>query len=518
MHISMARLSSIDKAADSKKGEKGLVVTEDDESSEASSVTNGDNYTEYTVSEDEEEDDEEDEDSIDDESIDDDSVDEDSVDDGTSTGDSVNDSTTDSAGDVGNNADKADRAQHNVDNVGDETLGNESISASLKTADTIAEDDASDNDFVPSASTTHGSNVGLSSAAIRENRQKGHDHEKMPIDFDEARYIIQAAMPDDTLPPSVGAKSMIDPQMTISNPFAEDAQERLDKAMAEQAAANKARSAALSTLAESQRAASAKADQMNDSEYDQILQRMVAQNRRLNQDPKAMRRSARGIGKLRASFERLQMSRAHNPAEAEGLGGGSEEFGVGSAKDAAELGDGSAESIDWEFWGNLIKGASMLTDYSNVLATSPIELSKAIYAGIPAALRGMMWQLLSSSKDDDLELQYAKYLTLPCPSDRAIRRDLSRTFPDQDYFKEAQGRGQESLYNVVKAYSLFDPECGYCQGMQFVVGPLLLNMPDEEAFSTFVRLMHNYDLRGHFIRSSKLTSQYAFAPAAAVPI
>ena len=35
--------------------------------------------------------------------------------------------------------------------------------------------------------------------------------------------------------------------------------------------------------------------------------------------------------------------------------------------------------------------------------------------------------------------------------------------------------------------------------MQFVVGPLLLNMPDEEAFSTFVRLMQNYDLRGHFI-------------------
>ncbi|WFD35660.1 Oxysterol-binding protein 3 [Malassezia cuniculi] len=491
----MARISSIDKSSkDSKKAEKGLVVTEDDESSEASSTTYGDNYTEYTASEDEEDDidddddDDDDDETIDDDeddddTIDDDSIDDESVDDGTSIGESVDDSISDET--------------PSEEEAGDQTLGETSVpDTSLKTADSAdpAGND-SDNESVSSTSTTHGGNVGLSSAAIRErqNRNKGHDHEKMPIELEEAKVIIAAAMPENSLPPSVGAKSMIDPQTTIANPFAEDAQERLAKMMEEQAAANKARNAAIIALAESQRAASAKADLMNDSEYDQILQRMVAQNRRLNQDPKAMRRSARGIGKLRASFERLQTSRANNVAEAEGLGGASAEFGVGVAKNADELGADNAESIDWEFWGNLIK------DYSNVLATSPIELSKAIYAGIPSVIRGMMWQLLSSSKDEELEVQYAKYLSLPCPNDRAIKRDLSRTFPDQKHFKDPKGRGQESLYNVVKAYSLFDPECGYCQGMQFVVGPLLLNMPDEEAFSTFVRLMHNYDLRGHFV-------------------
>lgn len=87
-----------------------------------------------------------------------------------------------------------------------------------------------------------------------------------------------------------------------------------------------------------------------------------------------------------------------------------------------------------------------------------------------------MWQLLCSSKDEELEAQYARYLSLPCPYDSAIRRDLNRTFPTQDYFKDAKGLGQGSLYNVVKAYSLYDPECGYCQGMQFIVGPLLLNV------------------------------------------
>ena len=87
-----------------------------------------------------------------------------------------------------------------------------------------------------------------------------------------------------------------------------------------------------------------------------------------------------------------------------------------------------------------------------------------------------MWQLLCSSKDEELEAQYARYLSLPCPYDSAIRRDLNRTFPTQDYFKDAKGLGQGSLYNVVKAYSLYDPECGYCQGMQFIVGPLLLDV------------------------------------------
>jgi len=59
--------------------------------------------------------------------------------------------------------------------------------------------------------------------------------------------------------------------------------------------------------------------------------------------------------------------------------------------------------------------------------------------------------------------------------------------------------GQENLFNVLKAYSLYDTQVGYCQGLPFVVAILLLNMPDEEAFCLLVRLMHSYGLRGHFL-------------------
>lgn len=38
-------------------------------------------------------------------------------------------------------------------------------------------------------------------------------------------------------------------------------------------------------------------------------------------------------------------------------------------------------------------------------------------------------------------------------------------------------------------------EIGYCQGIPFVVGPLLLNMPEEQAFCVLVRLMYEYNFR-----------------------
>jgi hypothetical protein len=58
--------------------------------------------------------------------------------------------------------------------------------------------------------------------------------------------------------------------------------------------------------------------------------------------------------------------------------------------------------------------------------------------------------------------------------EKAITRDLHRTFPYHPYFQSDQG--QEALFNVVKAYSLYDEQLGYCQGLAFVAGPLLLNV------------------------------------------
>ncbi|KAF8274527.1 RabGAP/TBC, partial [Lactarius quietus] len=140
-------------------------------------------------------------------------------------------------------------------------------------------------------------------------------------------------------------------------------------------------------------------------------------------------------------------------------------------------------------------------DYQSFASENAEKLARAIESGIPSNLRGMVWQLMSASKDPEMEATYLKMLKETSPHEKAIIRDLGRTstFPQHEFFTDGQGIGQENLFNVLKAYSIYDPQVGYCQGLPFVVAVLLLNMPDEEAFCLLVRLMHSYDLRGHFL-------------------
>jgi hypothetical protein len=42
--------------------------------------------------------------------------------------------------------------------------------------------------------------------------------------------------------------------------------------------------------------------------------------------------------------------------------------------------------------------------------------------------------------------------------------------------------GQAALRRVLRAYSYYDPEVGYCQGMNFIAGMFLTVMSEEDAF------------------------------------
>jgi len=48
--------------------------------------------------------------------------------------------------------------------------------------------------------------------------------------------------------------------------------------------------------------------------------------------------------------------------------------------------------------------------------------------------------------------------------DKDIGRDLNRTWPDVEMFKEQDGRGQRGLRGVLGGYSVWDNTVGYCQG------------------------------------------------------
>lgn len=76
-----------------------------------------------------------------------------------------------------------------------------------------------------------------------------------------------------------------------------------------------------------------------------------------------------------------------------------------------------------------------------------------------------------------------------------IAKDLNRTFPKHILFKDKQSLGQEQLFQVLRAYAIFNPEVGYCQGMGFLVALLLNYMPEEDAFYFLITLLENYNLK-----------------------
>ncbi|KAF2190805.1 RabGAP/TBC [Zopfia rhizophila CBS 207.26] len=258
--------------------------------------------------------------------------------------------------------------------------------------------------------------------------------------------------------------------------------------------------------------------------------------------------------------------------------------GTASGMAAGPAGE-AAEPVDWDLWQSVVYEGP-----AAVARTSAEELNRAIASGIPQVIRGVVWQAMAQSKNNELENVYRElvargtdkeHMTVRTPRlskaesnghvngngkekdsiasssssvhsdystpatttgstnaplasppisaetsedlakspaklaaekkqrskdetaalqklEKTIKRDLgART----SYSKYVMAAGlQDGLFGICKAYALYDEAVGYAQGMNFVAMPLLFNMPEEEAFCLFVKLMNKYGLRDLFVQ------------------
>lgn len=134
------------------------------------------------------------------------------------------------------------------------------------------------------------------------------------------------------------------------------------------------------------------------------------------------------------------------------------------------------------------------------------KLLRRVYKGIPLQLRGEVWCLLldipkvKEEKKDFYENLKARACGVS-PDIRQIDLDVNRTYRDHIMFMTRYDVKQQALFHVLTAYSMYNTEVGYCQGMSQITALLLIYMNEEDAFWALVKLLSGpkHAMHGFFI-------------------
>lgn len=81
---------------------------------------------------------------------------------------------------------------------------------------------------------------------------------------------------------------------------------------------------------------------------------------------------------------------------------------------------------------------------------------------------------------------------------KQIRLDLNRTFSSHYLFISETSKGQLSLSNILNAYAFYNERVGYCQGMAFLAGMLVILTNEEQAFWMFTALLELCDIENYY--------------------
>ncbi|KAM9487072.1 growth hormone-regulated TBC protein 1b [Clarias gariepinus] len=130
-----------------------------------------------------------------------------------------------------------------------------------------------------------------------------------------------------------------------------------------------------------------------------------------------------------------------------------------------------------EKWSRLLQ--------ENTKMDKNIKVKRYVRKGVPNEHRTLIW-MAASGAQQHLQMNCGYYHSLlkghhDPMLEETICTDLHRTFPDNIQFHDSsQSCLLKALYNVLLAYGHHNKDVGYCQGMNFIAGYLLIITKDEE--------------------------------------
>ncbi|XP_033015082.1 carabin [Lacerta agilis] len=147
------------------------------------------------------------------------------------------------------------------------------------------------------------------------------------------------------------------------------------------------------------------------------------------------------------------------------------------------------------------KWLEMTNHWEKTMARRYRKVKLLCRKGIPSSLRVRCWPLLCGGQAK-MTRNPGKYQELQeIPGDpqwvETITKDIHRQFPFHEMFLSPEGPGQQGLLQLLKAYTVYRPQVGYCQAQGPLGALLLMHMPPEQAFWCLVQICDCY-LPGYY--------------------
>ncbi|XP_077739188.1 LOW QUALITY PROTEIN: TBC1 domain family member 3K-like [Canis aureus] len=151
------------------------------------------------------------------------------------------------------------------------------------------------------------------------------------------------------------------------------------------------------------------------------------------------------------------------------------------------------------------KWIKMLKRWDHYLPSE--KLRRQIYKGVPPQVRGQVWLRLLNI--DQVKARNAgKYQEMGgspglLPGHHADRPGRQPHVPQSHHVLGPLRGRAATLFHMLAAYSVYDTEVGYCQGMSEIAA-ILMFLPEEDAFWALAQLMTNdrHAMHGFFVPGS----------------